>query len=450
MGMSALRLDVRVATAVGLLWATGWAQILFAGNSATDPASPEQAAGPIQREGQIMPTPDYTGSFAERSTMTGDWGGTRQDLANHGITLDAYLAQVWQGVVSGGRETGSQYMGRGQIDLNLDTARMGLWPGGLFSVIGEGHYGNSIASNTGSVFPVNSNELFPQSDDGFVVPQVTYTQFVSKQLGFFVGKIATIGGQSGDVNEFAYGKGDEQFLNTSLSFTPIAAVTIPYSTLGFGTVVIPVDDLQLTGLVLDPHGTADSGGFDTLFADGATFSVVGRYRTHFFDMTGHQLLGGAYSTSSYADLDQRAVNFVIPGLPTEKADNSWCVFYNGDQYFYQPDPKVDRGVGVFGRVGRSDGIANPIKWFASAGVAGKGMIPGREYDQFGIGYYYAWAADTQIPSVLGFGDAQGVETYYQFAVTRWAQLSPDIQWIRPSQQNVDSSWILGLRLKLIF
>lgn len=446
MRASLSRRAVRVTGVGALLWATGPG--LMAADPA--PASSGKTIEPIQREGQIIPTPDYTGEIMDRSTMTGDWGGSRQDLANHGITLDAYLAQVAQGVVSGGRDTGTEYMGRGQFDLNLDTAKMGWWPGGLISVIGEGHYGNSIGSNTGAIFPVNANELFPESKNSFLIPQVTYTQFVSEKLGFFIGKIATIGGESGDLNEFAWGKGDQQFLNTSLNFTPVAAVTIPYSTLGAGTVVIPVKELHISAMVIDSHGTADSAGFDTLFNNGATFCLIGRYRTDFFDMTGHQLLGGTYSTSSYADLDQSAANFVIPGLPTEKADNSWCAFYNGDQYFYQPDPKVDRGVGVFGRVGRGDGIANPIKWFASGGIGGKGMIPGRPNDQCGIGYYYTWVANTQIPSAAGFGDAQGVEAYYQFAVTPWAQLSPDVQWVQPSQQGVDASWILGLRLKLIF
>jgi hypothetical protein len=43
----------------------------------------------------------YSGELLARSTLTGDWGGTRNDLADKGVTFDANLPQVEQGVVSG-------------------------------------------------------------------------------------------------------------------------------------------------------------------------------------------------------------------------------------------------------------------------------------------------------------------------------------------------------------
>ena len=406
---------------------------------------------PVQAKNQVHPTPDYTGEFLSRSTLTGDWGGTRQEWANKGITIDAYLTQVGMGVVSGGRDTGWEYLGRGEIDLNLDTAKLGLWPGGLFSVIAEGHYGRSIsASHAGVLVPVDMNESLPEFDDSFVIPQVMYTQFLSEQFGLFVGKITTITQISGDMNEFAHGKGDHQFLNTAFCANPAILLTVPYSTFGAGAIAIPSKDLMITAAVLDPHGRADSAQLDNLFSDGVTINLEGRYTTRFFDMTGHQLLGGTYSTSSYTDLDQRVLNLILPGLPTEKASDSWSIYYNCDQYFYQPDPKVNKGIGLFGRAGLSDGQANPIHWFASGGVGGKGMITGRPNDAFGIGYYYARIADTRITSSLGFGDAQGVEAFYDIALTPWLHLTPDVQWIQPSQDRVDDSWIVGIRLYMAF
>jgi carbohydrate-selective porin OprB len=54
----------------------------------------------------------YSGDLLSRSTLTGDWGGLRNDLANKGITFDASVTQIEQGVVSGGKDQQGEYGGR--------------------------------------------------------------------------------------------------------------------------------------------------------------------------------------------------------------------------------------------------------------------------------------------------------------------------------------------------
>ena len=174
---------------------------------AADPPSADQAqvAKPAEPTG-VLPTPDYTGGFFSRSTLTGDWGGSRQELAKKGITLDMYLTDVEIGVVSGGRDTGWENLGRGEVDLNLDTTKMGLWPGGVISAVAEGHFGNPVSTpHAGVIVPVDINEVFPESDNSFVLSQFTYTQFLSEKFALFVGKMTTITQNSGDMNEFALG-----------------------------------------------------------------------------------------------------------------------------------------------------------------------------------------------------------------------------------------------------
>ncbi len=72
----------------------------------------------------------YSGDFWHRSTLTGNWGGVRNDLAAKGVTFDASLTQVTQGIVAGGKDDLWKYGGRGNLTTNVDTQRMGLWPGG--------------------------------------------------------------------------------------------------------------------------------------------------------------------------------------------------------------------------------------------------------------------------------------------------------------------------------
>lgn len=409
------------------------------------------SAQPAAKQG-VLPTPDYTGDIWNRSTLTGDWGGTRQELARKGFTVDWYLVQVGQTVFSGGRDTGWEYGGRTNATFNLDTGKMGLWPGGLLTVQTEGQFGKTVNPKTGAIMPVNSNGVFPEpGDTEWTIPSVMYMQFLSPQIGVFLGKLDTT---SGDSNAFADGKGNEQFMNLAFIANPALLLSTPYSTLGGGLMFVPTHDLHITFSIFDPNGRADTTGFDEPFADGPAYALEGRLTTHFFGLTGHQLIGGIYSTKDYVNLDQPLSNLIIPLLPVEQTDNTWALYYNFDQYLYQPEKNVDRGIGVFGRFGTSDGDANSVHYFASVGLGGKGMIPGRQHDQFGIGYYYLWNTTPQRSSDLGHVDnffadnTQGFEVFYEIAITPWMRLTPDLQIIDPAAENVDTVWVAGVRLEL--
>jgi porin len=159
---------------------------------------------------------DYSGDLWNRPALTGDWGGTRNDWAKKGLTIGIDYTQVGQGVISGGRDTGWKYGGIGGISVDLDTQKMGLWPGGFIHMRAEGNYGQYIGGKAGVVLPPSGTALFPEAgDDSFVVPSLTIMQFVSPNLGFIFGKLDT---SSGDDNVFAHGKGTEGFMNTNFCF----------------------------------------------------------------------------------------------------------------------------------------------------------------------------------------------------------------------------------------
>jgi porin len=153
----------------------------------------------------------------------------------------------------------------------------------------------------------------------------------------------------------------------------------------------------------------------------------------------------------------------------EQKDNSWSFHYNFDQYLYEPKKGSGQGIGIFGRFGASDGNPNPVHYFYSLGIGGKGVL-GRPLDQFGIGYYYMDISNPKFTGPLGtrefLRDEYGVEAYYNFAITPWMKLTPDLQVIRPAQQDVlqidkehlllskkkevDTATVIGLRLQVVF
>jgi porin len=412
-----------------------------------------QAASAETQKPAIDATP-YSGDLWNRPALTGDWGGARNELATKGITFDMSLTQVWQKVESGGRNKDTEYGGRFNIIINMDFQKMGLWPGAFLMIEAEQKYDSSVNPNTGAIMPANTSSIYPApGDDGkeLTVPAVLFTQFLSESFGVIVGKFDTA--RTGDKNEFAWGKGDKNFMNLAFGVNPCLLWTAPYSTLGAGVIVLPTknhDEWIATFAVMKTEGSPSTSGLDDI-SDGPT-SVCGetRLKTDFFGHTGHQLVGASYSDRTYISLDQNLRGIIFDGLAIKEEQGSWAAYYNFDQYLYEIEKGSGRGWGLFGRLGTSDGEANPIDCFASAGIGGKGVFGDRKDDSFGIGYYRLYLSDISILPQNHFGDEQGVEAFYNIAVTRWMYLTPDIQFINPGQSNVDNEVVAAMRLHVIF
>lgn len=402
----------------------------------------------------------YSGDLLTRSTLTGDWGGARNDLAKKGVTFDINFVQTAQGVVDGGKNSSWENGGRGDLTFMLDTGKMGLWPGGFLTAELEGNYGHAVNLYTGSLMAADTNQLFPVTgQEGVALPALNYAQFLSEYFGVVVGKLDTL--TNGDQNEFAHGKGDTQFMNLALNVNPVIVMTAPYSTLGAGMILLPNKDPKsavVSFSVLSSEGFANTTGLNEISADKLTFSGEARVRTDFLGKTGHQLVGYSYSNKEFTSLDQRLGEFLV-NREFAKVNGSWAFFYNFDQYLYEPEKGSGKGFGIFGRLGVSDGDANPIHNFYSLGVGGKGLMSNRPIDQFGIGWYAIAVANLAFTGPLQtrdlFQNEQGVEAYYSIALTPWSLLTPNIQFIHPAQEKapngeeVKDSTVLGLRLRLL-
>jgi porin len=396
----------------------------------------------IQAGDAPQPTP-YSGEIWNRSTLTGDWGGLRNEWAAKGVTIDMSVTQVAQGVVDGGKNGAWEYGGRGDLILNLDSGNLGLWPGGFFNFEMEGNSASAINGKTGALMPVNSNQLFPlPPGDIFGVPAWNFTQFLSPYFGLSIGKFATITANAGDMNEFAHGKGDSNFMNMALNVNPLVAFTVPYSTLGTGIIVLPTKDPKeavVSLFLMSASGNPTVSGVDDLNDDNLLVSAEGRVRTNFFDLTGHQLFGTTFSNKKFTSIDQRLDRDVIANQNLQGKKGSWNIHYNFDQYLYQPKKDTDQGIGIFMRLGVADGNPNFMKFFSSFGVGGKGIFESRPNDKFGLGYYFINISNPTIQGPLRtrtlLRDEYGFEAFYNVAVTRWLLLTPDLQVIRGAQKD---------------
>lgn len=422
-------------------------------------------AGTTHADDQAPASP-YSGEFISRSTLTGDWGGLRNQLAAKGVTFDINLVLTEQGVVDGGTNREWENGGRGDLLLKVDTGKLGLWPGGFLTAELEGNFGKGVNLRSGGLLPVNTNQIFPiPGEENLLLPALNLTQFLSEYAGVVVGKLDTAAG--GDMNEFAHGKGDTQFMNFALNLNPALLLTVPYSTLGAGVIILPTKDFHaaiISFSVVSAVGSPSRSGFGELNSGKLTYVGEARVRTDFFGLTGHQLIGGVYSNKDYNSIDQRVS--LSPGSNSiaEKTD-SWAVYYNFDQYLYEPVKGSGKGLGIFGRFAATDGNPNLFQYFYSLGVGGKGVMARRPHDRFGVGWYYL---DIKSPAFTGplatrelLGNEQGVEAYYSVALTPWAHLTPNIQIIHGAREktiallpadrkDIDTATITGLRLQLMF
>lgn len=413
----------------------------------------------------------YAGDLWSRPRLTGTWGGLRDRLAERGVTLDVDVLQILQGVGTGGRSTGVEYGGSAHYSLTVDTAKLGLWRGGSLNVYAMSGYGADVNQMSGAIVPVNYNGVLPEPDERVTaLMNLAYTQMVTSWLGILLGKIDTV---DGDSNEFADNY-KTKFLNEGLA-SDFVNVMVPTSAWGGGIVALPWEGATFSAGVLDPNGTPTDNGFDHAFDGGVLVSAQGRVTVKPFGLTGHHFASVTWSNQARTSLRQDPANVsrmllelrfpglqspgrilsqiidrFAPGLaapptPLKQEQTTWAVLYNFDQYLWSPDRASDRGVGLFFRFGVTDGNPNPFKYGYNAGIGGKGVVPGRPNDRFGIGwsrvdFSHDLLSDLRQPLGLGLSHEDAVEVYYSAALAPWLHVTADLQIVEPGlKKDIDSA-----------
>lgn len=393
----------------------------------------------------------YAGGICERPVLTGDWGGRRSSLASSGVTLDADNTSFYFGNTSGGLNRQFDYGGHGDYVFNVDSGKLGLMEGQFWKIRAEHRFGESISNDTGALLPATVLADLPVStSEDVYLTNVLLTQFLSEELAVFAGKLDTF---DGDANAFASGRGKTQFSNMAMVANPVALRTIPYSTLGAGFIVLFEKQPIFVFTVLNATDTTRTSGFEELFNDGAALSGFLRLPTNFFGRLGHQAVGATWSSKDFVSLGQDP-RIILPDVPIARQSDSWSLFWNGDQYLVTDPSNPARGWGVFGRAGVADEDANPVAWFVSGGLGGSSTLVGRPADTFGIGWYHVGSSDELGPIIENafgpIGDGDGVELFYNIAVTPWCHVTPDLQILRPAREAVETAVVAGVRANVNF
>ena len=409
-------------------------------------------------------------SIWTRPTLTGDWLGWRSCLQESGITFAGRSTHYAFGIEGGintpvppplGQGDTFKYTGRGEYDLIFDLEKFGGMPHGKLLVRAQHWYGEfgNVSLNSGAFAPPVFPAVLPPQINDQGVPYITdfvVTQPLSEKLVLFAGKKNVIGGADQDI--FAGGNGTDQFINQALIANPAFLLALPYSSVTAG-VAMPRQWGVVSAYVYDPQDRTDQffSQLEDLFSEGVIVGGEVKVNTNFLCMPGEHHVGGIWKHLDMVDLsaDPPYPTYPYPpappGAPTIR--DSYTVYYGFDQYLklYSNEPR--RGWGFFGRVSISDANPTPLRYFLSAGIGGDSPVRCHRGDSFGIGWYYVGASDEfgQIAQAkFGPRDGTGAELFYNFQVTPWLNITPDLQIVRPGWGAVatDDAFIYGLRVNM--
>ena len=183
--------------------------------------------------------------------------------------------------------------------------------------------------------------------------------------------------------------------------------------------------------VFDPNSYTNRSVFDDGFEDGVSLRASVDFNVYIAGRHGHQSLTAFYSTKDGTDLSTLGDILLPtpdPGAVATK-DRRYYFAYGFDQSLYQ-SAHPGEGCGLFGNFGVSDGNPNGLRWSMYFGIGGTGLIRRGSRDRWGVGYYYDGISD-YVKDALPITDEQGVEIFYDFALTPWFSLGADLQVIAP-------------------
>ena len=380
----------------------------------------------------------------DREYLTGDLFGIRSGLAENNVVADLQLTQFYQGVAGGGRNQTDRYGGK--LDYFFTIMQ------GFVVLHAETRFGEGVILDGVGLAPSNVNMLYPALENTTAITGLQFNLPLTPDQEWIasVGKFNVL-----DLFNALYpqtGRGVDGFMNGS-SFLGMTTVrTIPLSFLGASAMKMHEGKIQGSLLVYDSHNVPTTSGFENLFDNGANICGMWRFFTEFRGLPGSHLFLGTWASGDFTSLDRTGWSFHPGvGLIAPQATGSWSLAYILEQQLWADPCCADRSIGLLSQWGLADPETCPYAWCCNVAVQAQGLIASRQQDTTGVAYFYNGLSDDMkglFPPLLRPNDVQGVELYYNVAITPWFHLTADMQFIDPAVPGNDTAIVLGLRGKI--
>ncbi|MGO8702735.1 MAG: carbohydrate porin [Candidatus Brocadiia bacterium] len=380
------------------------------------------------------------GASAFDNNLTGGWWGERQRLQDAGITLGATLTLEGFNNFRGGLATAPPVAAAtSDLNLALDTGKLLGWRGGEFYADLEDHAGrNPTTALVGDLQVFDKQNSSPYLQ----VFEIWYQQKLwDDKVRVKIGKV--------DANtEFSVIENGLPFLGSSTQVSPTIFVfpTTPdpmpsanvfftpaeFWYADFGAYYANRSD-RFGDLSEDPAGVQRTEGGTFLIGEtGLKWSAA-----PLLEKDGNLKLGVWEHTGTFTRLD---------GSKQQGTYGGYAIL---DQTLWQPkgEPRTGRGVRTFLEYGATQDDINAIDRHFGGGVTWTGPIAARAGDVIGLSPQYA-----HISSQAGLAHPYelAVETFYQWQLTAWAFVQPDIQYIVHPGGAYPNALVGTLRVQITF
>jgi porin len=387
-------------------------------------------------------------SLFTQPNLTGDWGGGRSSLQKNGITILPRLSTFYEGMVSGTGNKNFEFGGKADAQIIFDGAKLGLWKGVKIITHTELNFGKAINGYGGTLLPKNTALLFPGIDgaSAFDITSLFITQSIGKNKALMIGKINMVDIAAG--TRFSGGAGIDNFQHIAFAAPPTGLVP-PYI---FGSLfTIKAKSLNYTFGIYDPLSVVNKSGLKDPFGTGVTFFSSFERPVKIGGKSGAHAIKAVYSTQNGTSLSSLADLIIPPPVANSIIikKNRYYVGYSFNQYLFQPDVAVDKGWGIFGTIGFSDGDPTPLDWSVLLGIGGNSPFKKRMNDKWGVGWFHSSISNglknSALIASLLLKDESGMEAFYNAQLLPWFKLGFDVQIINPVFENNKTATSIGLR-----
>lgn len=409
------------------------------------------ALAPLLLVSPLAPAADAPDWNAE--TLTGEWGGARSAWSARGITVEIVLKADILSNLSGGIRRGSRYMDNWDFKLKVDADKLWGWTNttGYLQVISN-HGGKLNATHVGSFMGVDNIEVGTNTTKLF---------HAWLEKSFFDDKFSILAGLYPVDSEFYVTEASGVFLHPTGGMAAEVAQTgrngpsiFPTSSLGVRLKWRPAPKLEFQAALLDgvpgnpnnPHGTHirfDRGDGTLAIFEGALRPAQGKP-----EAISKYAVGYWRYTPRFDDLTETD-SF---GNPLRRTNRG--AYFLGEQTVYREKNDSSQGLALFFRYGVASGDVNTLDYSYSLGLHYRGLLPGRDEDEFGIALTRGHAGDKARQAAAPALEANetALEITYRARLTPWLAIQPTLQHVSnpghdPARRNAR---VAGARIEIAF
>ena len=416
-------------------------------------------------------TAEGHGGWRDRSSLTGDWDGARDELEDKGIMLRAHFVTESAANPSGGKSQTARYTQQVDFGADLDLGRLVGAHGGTIQITFNDRVGHSLSADAiGNQFAVQ--ELYGAGQN-FRLAELNFQQ------NLFTDKVTLGLGWSPVGDHFAALPVLCDFQNAVIC-GHLNAMTINSGADNFPTgqwgTYITVSPKQLfyfsTGVFqVNPNAGDSDKGLDLSFIGTGAFVPIelGLRPGHAAgELPGIYAVGAYYNSSRTPDvlLDKNSNSAGLTGLPFAIRNGRSGVYAMADQWVRRDDTQRSephRGLRIGGMAGIGDKATATFRYFVAGGGVYQGTFKQRDGDFVSLLMAYARYndrltrfqedRDAEAPGTVGIQHYESIlELDYNVQMAPWFSLRPNLQYvINPGGTGkIPDAFVIGLYTKVAF